>query len=94
MLTALVVWVTRKMAAGIVAGIVLGAGVVTAALQALLLLVPSASFLADFTLSSCVASLALGLNGPLDATHIALVSVAFIVVAVVLSAVALQRKDV
>lgn len=94
MLTALAVWVTRKMAAGIVIGIVLGAGLVTMVLQTVLMLFPSASHLADFTLSSCMSSLALGLAGSLSAPHIALVSVAFIVVAAVASAVVLQRKDV
>ena len=94
MLTALAVWATRKMAAGIVIGIVLGAGLVTAGLQALLLLAPSASHLADYTLSSCMASLSQGLGGPLGAAHIALVGVAFIAVAVALSAVALRKKDV
>ncbi len=94
MLTALAVWATRKMAAGIVIGIVLGAGLVTAGLQALLLLAPSASHLADYTLSSCMASLSQGLGGPLGAPHIALVGVAFIAVAAALSAVALRKKDV
>lgn len=94
MLTALAVWITRKMAAGIVVGVVLGAGLVTAGLQAVLLLFPSASFIADFTLSSCMSSLALGLAGPLGAPHIALVGVAFVAVAAATSAVALQRKDV
>lgn len=60
----------------------------------LLLLIPSASHLADFTLSSCMSSLALGLAGPLSASHIALVSVAFIIIAAAASAVVLQRKDV
>lgn len=94
MLTALAVWVTRKMAAGIVIGIVLAAGLVTLALQSVLLLFPSASFLADFTLSSCMSSLSLGLAGPLGVPHIALVCAAFIIVAAAASAVVLQRKDV
>lgn len=94
MITALAVWITRKMSAGIVIGIVVAAGLVTLALQTVLMLFPSAPPLADFTLSSCMASLSLGLAGPLSAPHIALVSVAFIAVAAAASAVVLQRKDV
>ena len=93
MLTALAVWLTRKMGAGIAIGIVLAAGMVTALLQAALLLFPSASYLADFTLSSCTASLAHGLDGGLGVVHIAMVSMAFIVLAAVLSGIALQKKD-
>ncbi|WP_232050957.1 ABC transporter permease [Arabiibacter massiliensis] len=94
MITALAVWITRKMAAGIVIGIVVGAGLVGLALKTVLVLFPSAPPLTDYTLSSCMSSLALGLAGPLGAPHIALVSVAFIAVAAVASAVVLQRKDI
>ena len=93
MLTALAVWVTRKMAAGIGIGILLASGLVTLGIQGLGMLVPSISFLSDYTLSSCMGSLSLGLGGPLGAVHIALVGAAFIAVAV-LSAAVLKRKDV
>lgn len=93
-LTALVVWVTRKMAAGIGIGILLASGLVTLGLQGLGMLFPSISFLSDCTLSSCMASLSLGLGGPLGAGHIALVGAVFIAVAGALSAVVLTRKDV
>lgn len=96
MMTALAVWLTRKMAVGIVAGIVLASGLVTFALQAALLLFPSASHLADFTLTSCMASLAQGVNiaGGLSAAHIAVVGAAFVVVCAAIGAVALQKKDI
>ena len=94
MLTALAVWVTRKMAAGIGIGILLASGLVTLGIQGLGMLVPSISFLSDYTLSSCMGSLSLGLGGPLGAVHIALVGAAFIAVAAVLSAAVLKRKDV
>ena len=94
MLTALAVWATRKMAAGIGIGILLASGLVTLGIQGLGTLIPSISFLADYTLSSCMGSLSLGLGGPLGAVHIALVGAAFIAVAAVLSAAVLKRKDV
>ena len=94
MLTALAVWVTRKMAAGIGIGILLASGLVTLGIQGLGMLIPSISFLADYTLSSCMGSLSLGLGGPLGAGHIALVGAAFIAVAGALCALVLKRKDV
>ena len=94
MLTALAVWVTRKMAAGIGIGILLDSGLVSLGITGLGMLVPSISFLSDYTLSSCMGSLSLGLGGPLGAVHIALVGAAFIAVAAVLSAAVLKRKDV
>lgn len=96
MLTALFVWWTRKMAVGIVAGILLGAGLATVILQGFLLLFPSMKHLADFTLSSCSMSLAQGVNlaGGLSAVHIAGVAIAFIVISAALSAIALQKKDI
>ena len=94
MLTALAVWATRKMAAGIGIGILLASGLVTLGIQGLGMLIPSISFLADYTLSSCMGSLSLGLGGPLGAGHIALVGAAFIAVAGALCALVLKRKDV
>ena len=94
MLTALAVWATRKMAAGIGIGILLASGLVTLGIQGLGTLIPSISFLADYTLSSCMGSLSLGLGGPLGAGHIALVGAAFIAVAGALCALVLKRKDV
>ena len=94
MLTALAVWATRKMAAGIGIGILLASGLVTLGIQELGMLIPSISFLADYTLSSCMGSLSLGLGGPLGAGHIALVGAAFIAVAGALCALVLKRKDV
>ena len=72
MLTALVTWLTRKMAPSLVVGILLGAGIATLLVQGLVLLVPSASFVADCTLSACMASLALGVDqaGGLSSLHI------------------------
>ena len=72
----------------------LASGLVTLGIQGLGMLVPSISFLSDYTLSSCMGSLSLGLGGPLGAVHIALVGAAFIAVAAVLSAAVLKRKDV
>lgn len=95
-LTALFVWLTRKMATGIAVAFVLSSGLVTLAIQAVLLLFPGAKHVADFTLSSCMGTLARGLDvaGGLSAVHIAGVGLAFIVVGTVLSAVVLQKKDV
>ena len=96
MLTALVTWLTRKMAPSLVVGILLGAGIATLLVQGLVLLVPSASFVADCTLSACMASLALGVDqaGGLSSLHIALTALAFIAASVALGGVALQKKDV
>lgn len=96
LITALAVQLTRKMAASVVVGLVLGAGLAAAAIQGFCLLVPSASFLADCTLTSSMSSLSRGLDasGALDPIHIALVAIGFIAVAVALAGVALQKKDV
>ncbi len=96
MLTALFVWLTRKMAVGIVAGVLLSTGLVTSIIQGILLLFPNLKHLADFTLSSCMASLGQGLDvaGGLSSVHVAVVGLAFIVLGAVLSAVALQKKDI
>ena len=80
--------------AGIGIGILLASGLVTLGIQGLGMLIPSLSFLADYTLSSCMGSLSLGLGGPLGAEHIALVGTAFIAVAGALCALVLKRKDV
>ena len=79
---------------GIGIGILLASGLVTLGIQGLGMLIPSISFLADYTLSSCMGSLSLGLGGPLGAGHIALVGAAFIAVAGALCALVLKRKDV
>ena len=63
---------------GIGIGILLASGLVTLGIQGLGMLVPGISFLSDYTLSSCMGSLSLGLGGPLGAVHIALVGAAFI----------------
>ena len=96
MLTALVAWVTRKMTASLVAGILLGAGLATLLVQGFVLLVPSASFLANFTLSACLASLSHGVGAAaiLSSPHIALVSFAFIALCAVAGGIALQKKDI
>lgn len=96
MLTALFVWLTRKMAVGIVAGILLATGLVTTIIQGILLLFPTFKHLADFTLASCSVSLGQGLNvaGGLSAVHIAGVAVVFIIASAALSALALQKKDI
>lgn len=96
MLTALVVWVTRKMAPALVVGLLLGAGLATIAIQALVLLVPSASFLTDLTLTSCMVSLSQGFNvaGGLSPVHILLVAAAFIAGSAALGGLVLQKKDV
>ena len=96
MLTALVAWVTRKMTASLVAGILLGAGLAALLVQGFVLLVPSASFLANFTLSACLASLSHGVGAAaiLGSPHIALVSFAFIALCAVAGGIALQKKDI
>ena len=96
MLTALVSWLTRKMAAGIVAGIVAATGMVVAIIGALLSLFPAVSHLTDFTLYSCISSLALGVNidGGLSAVHIACIGLVFLAIYAVLSFIVLKKKDV
>lgn len=96
MLTALVVWLTRKMSASLVIGILLAAGIATILFQVIALLVPSASFLLDFTLTGCLGSLSKGLDvaGGLSPVHILLVTAAFIVGSAALGGLALQKKDV
>lgn len=96
MLTALAAWVTRKMTASLVAGILLGAGLAALLVQGFVLLVPSASFLANFTLSACLASLSHGVGAAaiLGSPHIALVSFAFIALCAVAGGIALQKKDI
>lgn len=96
MLTALVVWLTRKMSASLVIGILLAAGIATILFQVIALLVPSASFLLDFTLTGCLGSLSKGLDvaGGLGSVHILLVTAAFIVGSAALGGLALQKKDV
>lgn len=96
MLTALVVWLTRKMSASLVVGILLAAGMATILFQGVALLVPDASFLMDFTLSSCLASLSKGVDaaGGLSSVHIALVSAAFIVGSAAVGGLALQKRNV
>lgn len=96
MITALFVWLTRKMAVGIVVGVLLSAGLVTSILQAILLLFPDLMHLADFTLGSCMASLGQGLNvaGGLSPVHVACTALVFLVASAALSALALQKKDI
>lgn len=96
MLTALGAWATRKMAASIVIGVVLASGVVTALLKGALMLFPNASRVADYTLYSCMTSLAQGLDaaGAPDPLRIALVAAAFIALGVCLGGIALQKRDV
>lgn len=96
MLTALVVWLTRKMSASLVIGILLAAGIATILFQVIALLVPSASFLLDFTLTGCLGSLSkgLGVAGGLGPVHILLVTAAFIVGSAAIGGLALQKKDV
>lgn len=97
MITAFVVWLTRKMAAGIVVGVLLVSGMVSALIKSVLSLFPSVSHLGDFMLASCMESLgAFGLNDPgaLSVPHVAGVALAFLVVCTVLSAVVLKKKDI
>ena len=77
-------------------GILLAAGMATILFQGVALLVPDASFLMDFTLSSCLASLSKGVDaaGGLSSVHIALVSAAFIVGSAAVGGLALQKRDV
>lgn len=96
MLTAFIIWLTRKMAAGIVAASVLVTGMLTMMLQAVFSLFPALSHVTDFTLYSCMQSLGGGLNvdGALSVAHVAGVGLAFVAVFAVLSIVVLQKKDV
>ena len=96
MLTALVVWLTHKMSASLVVGIILAAGIGTMLLQGVALLVPGVSFLTDFTLTTCLASLSKGFDaaGGLGPVHILLVAAAFIVGSAAIGGLALQKKDV
>lgn len=97
MITALVIWVTRKMSAGIVVGVLLVSGMVSALIKAVLSLFPSVSHVGDFMLGSCMESLGtFGLNDPgaLSVPHVAGVGLAFLVACTVLSAVALKKKDI
>lgn len=96
MLIALIIWLTRKVAAGIIGAVVLVTGMLVMIVQALLSLFPAVSHLTDFTLYSCMSALGRGLyvEGGLSVAHIAGVGLAFVIVYSVLSAVVLQKKDV
>lgn len=95
---AAVVLITRKMAAAIVAGVVLASGLIGMLIDGVLSLFPSISHLATYTLTSCMTSLGqYGLAdapGALSAGHIALVCLAFLVICAAASAVALKKKDI
>ena len=94
MLTALFVWLTRKMAAAIAIGIVVGSGLVVSIVQALLSLFPDIEHLGDFTLYACMRSLGVGLDGGLSVAHIAAVSLVFLVGYAALSLLILKKTDV
>lgn len=96
MLTALFVWLTRKMAAAIAIGIVVGSGLVVSVIQALLSLFPSIADLGNFTLYACMRSLGygLGFDGGLTSVHIAAVGLVFLVGYALLSLLILKKKDI
>ena len=96
MLTALFVWLTRKMAAGIAIGIVVGSGLVVALVEAVLSLFPSVADLGDFTLYGCMRSLGygIGVDGGLSSVHIAAVCLVFLAGYAVLSLLILKKKDI
>ncbi|MEG0323492.1 MAG: hypothetical protein RR619_05800, partial [Raoultibacter sp.] len=84
MATVLVVWLTRKMAAGIVVGILLSAGVVGMLLQGILSLIPSIPGLINYTLYSCMKALSTGTDVlhatvGIGAAHIAITALCFLV---------------
>lgn len=96
-ITALTVWLTRKMSAAIVVGVVLVTGLVAALIRSVVSLIPGMSHLADFMLTPCMESLGLyGLDGAgaFGIGHIAAVGIAFVVIFAVLSAVVLKKKDI
>lgn len=97
MITALTVWLTRKMSAAIVAGVLLVTGLIAALIRSVVSLMPGMSHLSDFMLTSCMESLGLyGLDGAgaLGIGHIAAVGIAFVVIFAVLSALVLKKKDI
>lgn len=96
MLVAFIIWLTRKMAAGIVMASVLVTGLIVMLAQAAFSLFPALSHLTDFTLFSCMQSIGQGLNveGALSVAHVAGVGLAFVVAFTVFSAVVLKKKDI
>ena len=96
MAIALIIWLTRKVAAGIIGDVVLVTGMLVMMVQALLSLFPALSHLSDFTLYACMSALGRGLyvDGGLSVAHIAGVGLAFVIVYAALSAVALKKKDI
>ena len=96
MVIALIIWLTRKVAAGIIGAVVLVTGMLVMMVQALLSLFPALSHLSDFTLYACMSALGRGLyvDGGLGVAHIAGVGLAFVIVYAALSAVTLKKKDI
>ncbi|WP_139650557.1 ABC transporter permease [Raoultibacter phocaeensis] len=96
MLTALFVWLTRKMAAAIAIGIVVGSGIIVSLVQAVLSLFPSISDLGNFTLYACMRSLGSGIDftGGLTSVHIAAVGLVFLAGYAALSLLILKKKDI
>lgn len=96
MLTALFVWLTRKMAAGLGLGIVIASGIVVSLVQGVLSLFPNLSHLADYTLYAGMRSLAggIGFEGELGVVHIAAVCIVSLVLYAGLSLLVLKRKDI
>lgn len=99
MLTMLVVWLTRKMAAGIVVGISFSSGIVAMLLMGILSLFPSVSGLGDYMLYSCMKALASGpdvlsVAAGIGAPHIAITALCFVALYAVLSFVVVKKKDI
>lgn len=99
MLTMLVVWLTRKMAAGIVVGVAFSGGIVALLLMGILSLFPSVSGLGDYMLYSCMNALASGpdvlsATAGIGALHIVITALCFLAFYTVLSFVVVKKKDI
>lgn len=94
MLTALLVWLTRKMAAGIAVGFVVSSGFVVSIVQGELSLFPQVADLGNFTLYACLRSLGSGIDGELGLVHVAVVGLVFLVGYGALSLLVLKKKDI
>lgn len=96
MIVALIVWLTRRVVAGVLAAILLAGGIVMQLISPLFALVPALKHVPDFLLSGCMSSLAQATDiaGPLGVGHVAMVGVAFLVVYSVASIIVLKKRDI
>lgn len=96
MLVSLVAWVFRNKASSIVVALVVTTGILSLLIGSILSLIPSISFLGDYTLFSSMGALGGGmmsLEGT-DIVRIACVGLGFLVLYSGLSIIALKKKDI